>query len=209
MLELKGINKSYKDKQIFQNYDLKIDDGEMIAIKGQSGSGKTTLIRILSLMDNDFSGEYLIDGIDVSNIKNRNKIRIDNFSVVYQNYNLIEYLTAYENVSLALKLAKRKIDNQLIDELFEKYNLKDVKNKVAGTLSGGEAQRVAIIRALVTKPKYIIADEPTGNLDEINTKIVMDSFKEINKNGVGIVMVTHSNELDSYFDRIIKVLKNE
>jgi len=208
MLKLVNLSKSYSDKVIFKDFNLEINDSEFVSIKGQSGSGKTTLINILSMLDSEYSGDYYIDEIDVKLLKNKdfNNTRLKYFSLIFQEYNLISYLTAYENVILPLKLQNRSIDDAYISELFSKFNLEKEKNKILSNLSGGEAQRVSIIRALVTKPKYILADEPTGALDDKNTKIIMDYFKQINYYyKIGIIMVTHSNNLDSYFDKIIRI----
>lgn len=208
MLKLVNLSKSYSDKVIFKDFNLEINDSEFVSIKGQSGSGKTTLINILSMLDSEYSGDYYIDEIDVKLLKNKefNNTRLKYFSLIFQEYNLISYLTAYENVILPLKLQNRSIDDAYISELFSKFNLEKEKNKIVSNLSGGEAQRVSIIRALVTKPKYILADEPTGALDDKNTKIIMDYFKQINYYyKIGIIMVTHSNNLDSYFDKIIRI----
>ena len=208
MLKLVNLSKSYSDKVIFKDFNLEINDSEFVSIKGQSGSGKTTLINILSMLDSEYSGDYYIDEIDVKLLKNKdfNNTRLKYFSLIFQEYNLISYLTAYENVILPLKLQNISIDDAYISELFSKFNLEKEKNKIVSNLSGGEAQRVSIIRALVTKPKYILADEPTGALDDKNTKIIMDYFKQINYYyKIGIIMVTHSNNLDSYFDKIIRI----
>ena len=208
MLKLVNLSKSYSDKVIFKDFNLEINDSEFVSIKGQSGSGKTTLINILSMLDSEYSGDYYIDEIDVKLLKNKdfNNTRLKYFSLIFQEYNLISYLTAYENVILPLKLQNISIDDAYISELFSKFNLEKEKNKIVSNLSGGEAQRVSIIRALVTKPKYILADEPTSALDDKNTKIIMDYFKQINYYyKIGIIMVTHSNNLDSYFDKIIRI----
>lgn len=207
MLKVVNLNKKYSEKQIYSNFNLEIKDGEMIAIKGASGSGKTTLIRILSMQDREFDGEYYVDDNKVSDLRDKdyNKFRLENMSVIFQDYNLIEYLSVYENIILPLKFNHKSIDKDYINELLEKFKMSDLATKKVSLISGGEAQRTAIIRAIVMKTKYIFADEPTGNLDDKNTKEVMGMLSEAKKNNVTIVMVTHSNQLDDYFDRIIRI----
>lgn len=210
MLKLVNLNKRYKDKVIFNNFSIEISNNSFIAIKGQSGSGKTTLINILSMLDSDYNGEYYVDETLVKNLSEKEfqKVRLEYFSLIFQEFNLINYLSAKDNVILPLKLQNKKIDHHFIDDLFEKFNMKDQIDQEVRFLSGGEKQRISIIRALVTKPKYILADEPTGSLDDDNTKTIMDYFKQIcSEFNIGIIMVTHSNNLDHYFDRIVRIEK--
>lgn len=212
MLKLVNINKRYEDKIIFKDFSLDISNNDFMAIKGQSGSGKTTLINILSMLDSDYDGEYYIDDTLVKNISKKEfqKTRLEYFSLIFQQFNLIDYLSAIDNVILPLKLQNKEIDQNFIDELFERFNLTGEKNQIARFLSGGEKQRISIIRALVTRPKYILADEPTGSLDDDNTKAIMDYFKQICFDfNIGIIMVTHSNNLDHYFDRIVRIDKHD
>lgn len=212
MLKLVNINKRYEDKIIFKDFSLDISNNDFMAIKGQSGSGKTTLINILSMLDSDYDGEYYIDDTLVKNISKKEfqKTRLEYFSLIFQQFNLIDYLSAIDNVILPLKLQNKEIDQNFIDELFERFNLTGEKNQIARFLSGGEKQRISIIRALVTRPKYILADEPTGSLDDDNTKAIMDYFKQICVDfNIGIIMVTHSNNLDHYFDRIVRIDKHD
>lgn len=210
MLKLGNLNKRYKDRIIFENFNIEISNNSFIAIKGQSGSGKTTLINILSMLDSDYNGEYYVDETLVKNLSEKEfqKVRLEYFSLIFQEFNLINYLSAKDNVILPLKLQNKKIDHHFIDDLFEKFNMKDQMDQEVRFLSGGEKQRISIIRALVTKPKYILADEPTGSLDDDNTKTIMDYFKQIcSEFNIGIIMVTHSNNLDHYFDRIVRIEK--
>lgn len=210
MLKLGNLNKRYKDRIIFENFNIEISNNSFIAIKGQSGSGKTTLINILSMLDSDYNGEYYVDETLVKNLSEKEfqKVRLEYFSLIFQEFNLINYLSAKDNVILPLKLQNKKIDHHFIDDLFEKFNMKDQMDQEVRFLSGGEKQRISIIRALVTKPKYILTDEPTGSLDDDNTKTIMDYFKQIcSEFNIGIIMVTHSNNLDHYFDRIVRIEK--
>lgn len=211
MLKMVNLFKNYKEKIVYNNYDICIEDGEMIAIKGNSGSGKTTLIRILSMQDRNYRGQYFVDDMEVSefNEKKYNDFRLKKMSVIFQNYNLINYMTVFQNIVLPLKFNHISYLESDIERILEEFNMLDIKDKRVDKISGGEAQRTAIIRALVMNTKYIFADEPTGNLDDVNTKLVMDMLKTAQQSGHTIIMVTHSNQLDNYFDRIIRIEKND
>lgn len=205
------IKKKYGEKIIFCNADIKIFKNEFVAIKGDSGSGKTTLLNIIGLLDRDYEGSYLLNVDNMVDIyklstSESEKIRIKYFSYVFQDYNLIEYLNVYDNLILPLVFQKKSIDDSHIDDILDKLGIKELKKQSISTISGGERQRVAIARALVTSPKIILADEPTGSLDENNTANVIDLLKYVNTvYGITVVVVTHNTTIESKFDRILRI----
>ena len=177
---------------------------------GHSGSGKTTLISILGLLESFDSGTYLINGEEVKDFDNNkiSKIRRDYVGFVFQDFYLDEYLNVYENVMLPLithKELSKETKNEMVIEALTKVGIVDRKNHFPSQLSGGEKQRVAIARALINNPKIILADEPTGNLDEDNEKMIFQILKDLSKEGKCVIVVSHSNEVKSYADKIIKI----
>ena len=179
-------------------------------IMGHSGSGKTTLISILGLLESFDSGTYLINGEEVKDFDNNkiSKIRRDYVGFVFQDFYLDEYLNVYENVMLPLithKELSKETKNEMVIEALTKVGIVDRKNHFPSQLSGGEKQRVAIARALINNPKIILADEPTGNLDEDNEKMIFQILKDLSKEGKCVIVVSHSNEIKSYADKIIKI----
>ena len=179
-------------------------------IMGHSGSGKTTLISILGLLESCDSGTYLINGEEVKDFDNNkiSKIRRDYVGFVFQDFYLDEYLNVYENVMLPLithKELSKETKNEMVIEALTKVGIADRKNHFPSQLSGGEKQRVAIARALINNPKIILADEPTGNLDEDNEKMIFQILKDLSKEGKCVIVVSHSNEVKSYADKIIKI----
>jgi putative ABC transport system ATP-binding protein len=200
MIELKDISKVFRNKDIdtkaLNNISLSIADGEFISIMGPSGCGKTTLLNIIGLIETPTSGQYMLDNILVSDLdeRNRTNIRKSNFSFVFQSFNLIDDLTIRENIELPLiyqripSLAREKTVNEVI----EKFSLKHRADFFPNELSGGQQQRAAIARAVVSKPRIILADEPTGNLDSTQGEEVIQLLTKMNENGTTIVMVTHS-----------------
>ena len=203
MIELLHISKKYGDKSILDNINLSFEEGKFIAIKGESGCGKTTLFNIVGLLDN-YEGIIKIDNQAI-NKKNRENIRKNNLSYVFQDFLLLEYLTSYENVILPLKNLGMNIDKDRFFSLFKKLNIAHLIDKKISLLSGGERTRVSIIRAIISNPKYILADEPIGNLDEDNATNIMQIFKSLSTEGIGIIMVTHNNNYDSYYDNIYQI----
>lgn len=191
ILEIEGINKHYS-KNVLVDCSLKCFKGDYIAIVGASGSGKSTLLNILSLLDEPNSGNIRIYGKTVVNDFKRFNFRRNNIGFIYQNFNLIENLLVSENIRLIDNFYEREIDNTYYNSIIEKLGLKETLNQECSTLSGGEKQRVAIARALIHKPEIIIADEPTGNLDEENSDIIFNILKEMNSNlKISIILVTH------------------
>lgn len=187
-INLKGIIKSY-DRPILKAIDLEIDSDSFIAIIGKSGSGKSTLMNILGLIETFDEGEYLFNNIAIDNKKDYSSLRLERIGFVFQNYNLIATLTCKENILLpTIYYDKTPKNFQLLTEQLDIQNLLDTSVNV---LSGGEKQRVAIARALILDPQIIIADEPTGNLDEENKNIVLELLSKVHKSGCAVVIITH------------------
>lgn len=196
MIELKNIKVSFDDKIILKNIGANIDKGDFLIIKGASGRGKSSLLNIIGLLELPSEGEVLYDGKSIKKEKNRLIQRRDNIAFIYQNYGLLSNKNIYQNLILPLNVNKK--DTNKLEDTLEKVGLEhlNLKTKVY-QCSGGEQQRIAVARALLKDPKVLIADEPTGNLDQKNGELIIDLFKEMNRNGVTIIMATHEK---SYFD---------
>lgn len=214
MLELKNVKKVYvvKNEKVMALNDVSytFEMNNFYGIMGHSGSGKTTLISILGLLESFDSGTYLINGEEVKDFDNNkiSKIRRDYVGFVFQDFYLDEYLNVYENVMLPLithKELSKETKNEMVIEALTKVRIVDRKNHFPSQLSGGEKQRVAIARALINNPKIILADEPTGNLDEDNEKMIFQILKDLSKEGKCVIVVSHSNEVKNYADKIIKI----
>lgn len=189
--------------------NIHIKEGEFAAIMGPSGCGKSTLLNILGLLDSPSNGLYSFGGVEVSKLKERqlSKLRKGNIGFVFQNFNLIDELSVFENVELPLLYLKntKKARKQRVMEVLERMEIAHRVKHFPPQLSGGQQQRVAVARALVTKPRVILADEPTGNLDSKNGEEVMKMLEELNREGTTIVMVTHSPSQAERADRIINL----
>ncbi|HPS63469.1 MAG TPA: ABC transporter ATP-binding protein, partial [Bacteroidales bacterium] len=196
MITIKSIHKSYVNGQnrlhVLKGIDLEIASGEMISIMGPSGSGKSTLLNILGILDNYDTGEYLLNGTRIINLNERKAALYRNqmLGFVFQSFNLISFKNAMENVALPLYYQKvsRKKRNRIAMEYLDRMGLKDWANHLPSELSGGQKQRIAIARALITKPKVILADEPTGALDSVTSMEMMDLLHEINQSGITMVI---------------------
>jgi len=190
--------------------NLTIEKGEFIAVMGPSGSGKTTLMNILGLLDKPTHGGYILNGRNISKVsKNRQaKVRRDNIGFIFQSFNLLPKLTILENVALPLAYKGTRQTKRLkaASRVLEQVGLSDRDSYLPGQLSGGQLQRAAIARALVNNPSIIIADEPTGNLDSVSARVVMELLSEVHKLGNTVLMVTHNPSLTRYADRIIYML---
>lgn len=198
ILELVNINKEYS-KKVLINCSLICFKGDYVAIIGQSGSGKSTLLNILSLLDKPNSGAVKVDGHELMDDSQIFKFRREKVGFIYQNFNLLENLTVEQNIRVVDNFYDRKLEDEFYDFLIENLGLNDKLNQICSTLSGGEKQRVAVARALIHKPSIIIADEPTGNLDEENTETIFKILKEMNSLfDITIVLVTH--DLDRIHD---------
>ena len=215
IIQLQNIVKSYKsggeETIALKGLDLEINEGEFVAIMGPSGSGKSTLMHIIGLLDRPTSGSYILDGKDVSKLKGnaQSKIRNKQIGFVFQQFNLLPRTSVLDNVLLPSIYGNIKNPKSKAEKLIEKVGLKDRIKHKSNQLSGGQIQRVAIARALVMNPSIILADEPTGNLDSKRSAEIMNLFKEINKDGATIVLITHEDEIASYADRVIKLKDGE
>lgn len=206
VFDLKGKNET----PILKNISLSISEGELVAIQGKSGAGKSTLLHIIGCLDEKTSGEYYLDNVDVSKITNSKKARLRNlkFGFVMQDYALINDESVLANLILPAIFANCSHDEaeKRADELLKKFDLFDLAKRKVSLLSGGEKQRVAIIRALMNDPPYILADEPTGALDSKNAKEIMNIFIELHKKGKAIIIVTHDNSISEMCDRVINIV---
>ncbi|WP_172453947.1 ABC transporter ATP-binding protein [Fusobacterium ulcerans] len=184
-----------------------IEEGEFVAIMGSSGSGKSTMMNILGCLDKNSEGTYILDGIDVSKIKDEELCKIRNVKIgfVFQSFNLLSKLTALENVELPLIYAGigKKEREEKAKKVLKKVGLEDRMHHKPNELSGGQKQRVAIARALVNDPAIILADEPTGNLDSVSEREIMEIFTDFNKQGKTIIVVTHEPEVAKYMKRVL------
>ncbi len=206
VVELKGICKSYGDVQILKGISFDLYKGEWTNIMGPSGSGKTTLLNIMSCLDRASEGILEINGTDVSDMSKQElaHFRRETVGLIFQQYHLVPYLTALENVMLAQHFHS-VTDEQDATEALKKVGLGHRLNNIPGRMSGGEQQRVAIARALINKPSILLADEPTGNLDQNNSELILDLFKNLRQQGNTIIMVTHSAQTGTLGDRLIKL----
>ena len=194
---------------MLKDVNLQIEKGELVSIMGASGSGKSTLLNILGILDNYDSGEYHLDGILIRNLTENKAADLRNYLIgfVFQSFNLISYKNAIENVALPLfyqGISRRKRNNLAMEQL-ERMGLADRAHHLPGELSGGQKQRVAIARALITKPSIILADEPTGALDSVTSREVMEVFRQVNESGMTVVIVTHDPGVGAQTNRIIRI----
>ena len=214
MIKAVDLVKIYRTEEVetsaLGGVSLEVEEGEFAAIMGPSGCGKSTLLNILGLLDHADRGQYFLLGEDVSRCgeRRRSMIRKNNIGFVFQSFNLIDELTIRENVELPLLYqgVPQELRKGRVDEVLGRFGLTPRRNHFPRQLSGGQQQRVAVARAVVTRPKLILADEPTGNLDSTHGSEVMQSLAELNKEGTTIVMVTHSPTYADYGQRIITML---
>ncbi len=193
-----NIHKHYGNKTVLKGASLKVERGEIVMIKGPSGIGKTTFLNILSGIDLPDKGQVLINGTDITkmNENERAKFRLERIGLVFQSMNLIDDLSVMENIALPLKLANREWKER-VNELLKYLGIEEIKHAFPTELSGGEMQRVAIARALANEPEILIADEPTSNLDDLNTENIMNLLRKINKEmKLTIVIATHDQRIE-------------
>ncbi|BAQ12171.1 peptide ABC transporter ATP-binding protein [Clostridium botulinum B2 128] len=213
IIKLNNVNKVYSSKNnnvnALNNIDLIINKGELVAITGPSGSGKSTLLNIIGTIDKITSGEYVLENKRIGKLKSNEAAQIRNkiFGFVVQHFALISDYTVYENIEIPLEYAKIKHNDRklMIEDIVSKLGLKEKINKNVKELSGGQCQRVAISRAIVNNPEIILADEPTGALDQKTGQKVLDIFKDLNKQGKTVIIVTHDFNIANQCDRIIRL----
>jgi putative ABC transport system ATP-binding protein len=213
MIRINNLHKSYvtgsNSLHVLKGISLDIEKGEMVSIMGASGSGKSTLLNVLGILDNYDSGEYYLNGMHIQNINETKAAQLRNRTLgfVFQSFNLISFKNAMENVALPLYyqgISRRK-RNQMAMEFLDRVGLRDWWTHLPSELSGGQKQRIAIARALISKPKVILADEPTGALDSVTSMEVMDLLQEINNEGITILIVTHEHDIALRTQRSIKL----
>lgn len=213
MIQINNIHKSYITGQnslhVLKGIDLRIEAGEMISIMGASGSGKSTLLNILGILDNYDSGEYILNGLKIKKLSERKAAQLRNkmLGFVFQSFNLVSFKNAMENVALPLYYQDipRKKRNLIAMEYLDRMGLKEWAHHLPNELSGGQKQRIAIARALISKPKVILADEPTGALDSVTSLEMMDILQEINKTGITMVIVTHEYDIAARTQKTVRI----
>ena len=204
LLEVKNVSKIYGDLHALKEVSFQVRKGEWVAIMGSSGSGKSTMMNIIGCMDKPSVGEVILDGQDITKESQNSltKIRREKIGLIFQQFHLIPYLTALENVMVAQYYHSIPDEQEALQAL-ERVGLKDRAKHLPSQLSGGEQQRVCIARALINSPEIILADEPTGNLDEVNEKIVIDILTQLHEEGSTLIVVTHDLEVGDVAERKI------
>lgn len=219
MIEIKNLVKIYNKGKTnefcaLKGIDLSIEEGEMVAIIGKSGAGKSTLLHILAAIDSYDKGSYLVDGVSVGDLKEKERARFRNqkMGIVMQDYALIDEYTIEENVQIPLIFGKVKgndVRREKIMTALENVGLAELAKKPVRQLSGGQKQRVAIARALVNNPTFLLADEPTGTLDSKTSGEIMDVFEKLNQGGKTVIIVTHDMEVAARCGRVIEISDGE
>ena len=216
ILEVKGLKKTYTTRfggnqvQALKNVSFSVEEGEYVAIMGESGSGKTTLLNILAALDKPTGGTVLLDGRNLADIRESAmaEFRRDNLGFVFQDFNLLDTHTLFENISMPLSLAKISKEDifERVHDMAKNMGIEHLLKKYPYECSGGQRQRAAICRALIAQPKIIIADEPTGNLDSVNSHELLMTLKSLNEqDGVTIIMVSHDPMIASYSSRFVYI----
>ena len=214
MIKTVALEKIFRTEEVetlaLNKVSIEVKEGEFVAIMGPSGCGKSTLLNILGLLDNPTSGEYYLNGIEVSRYTEaqRTKLRKGIIGFVFQSFNLIDELNVYENIELPLlymsvSAAERK---KKVQEAMERMAIVHREKHFPQQLSGGQQQRVAIARAVVANPKLILADEPTGNLDSKSTIEIMNILKDLHESGRTVIIITHDDEIANQVDRVVRIM---
>ena len=214
MIKLKNIENYYSSgfikTYVLRNVSLDIEEGEFLTIMGPSGAGKSTLLNIIGMLDSASDGEYFFYDENVSNLseKQRSEFHKQHLGFVFQSYHLIDELTVYENLETPLLYKKIKSSQRkgMVSDILDRFQIVAKKDLFPNQLSGGQQQLVAVARAVISEPKLILADEPTGNLNSKQGGEIMELFKKLNENGTTIVQVTHSEKNAEYGKRIINLL---
>lgn len=202
MIEIQNIRKSFGDNILFNNYSLYIKKGEFVIISGESGSGKTTLLNMIGALEKVDSGKILVNGIDIARRKNQLRYYRDTVGFLFQNFVLLEDKTVFQNLNIIQKQSQSGIT---IEDALQKVGLEDKIDSKVYTLSGGEQQRVALARLIIKKCSLILADEPTGSLDQKNGEKVITILEQMRKEGRTVILVTHNNELKKRGGRIVEL----
>ena len=213
MIELANIEKTYGTSTnktfVLRRISLSIRDGDFVTIMGPSGAGKSTLLSILGMLDNEWTGEYRLLGHDVHTLRPKDRMELNKKYVgfVFQQYHLLDNLTVYENldVPLSYRNIRRGDRESLVGDVLDKFQIVGKKDLYPHQLSGGQQQLVAVARAVIAKPKLLLADEPTGNLHSSQGKEIMELFKRLNDEGTTVVQVTHSEANAAYGNRVIQL----
>ncbi|MEO7063772.1 MAG: ABC transporter ATP-binding protein [Dokdonella sp.] len=213
MIHLENIEKSYPlaggRSWVLRNINLDIGDGEFVSVMGPSGAGKSSLLNVLGLMDHDWQGEYSLDGVAVEklNPKQRQNLQREKIGFIFQHYHLIDDLKVWENLDLPLQYrdvpAKERAAQ--VADMLDRFSIVGKKDLYPNQLSGGQQQLVAVARAVITKPKVLLADEPTGALHSSQARVIMDLLHELHKDGMTIVQVTHNEEYAKEAQRIVRL----
>lgn len=202
MVEIKNLKKSFGDRVLFNDLNMKIDDGEFVVFSGMSGCGKTTLLNMIGSLEAIDEGQIIVDGIDISLRKNQQKYLSQKVGFLFQNFALIEDKTVLDNLEIIKKSNRSDVT---IDEALESVGLLDAKNKKVYTLSGGEQQRIALARLMIKKCDLILCDEPTGSLDRENGEKIMSIIWDMNKKGKTVILVTHDEKYKHDGGRIVEI----
>ncbi|MFH1145478.1 MAG: cell division ATP-binding protein FtsE [bacterium] len=211
MITLHRVNKSYNSQHVLQDVNLIVEPDEFLSIVGQSGAGKTTLIRLLMAAERPDSGTIKVGGTDVHALSESGVPTLRRqMGVVFQDFKLLQWKTVWENVAFALEVCGQsdKVVKQMVPQVLKLVGLADKHNRFPNQLSGGEQQRVVIARSLVHRPKLLLADEPTGNLDTINTREIMDLLLRINELGTTVLLVTHNRDMVNALKRRVVTIEN-
>lgn len=210
MYELINVSKSYGKNQIFTNLNFTIESKKFTGIFGESGSGKTTLVSILGMLDQKYTGNYIFNGINITQLGDRelSTLRKEKIGFLFQESYLINEITVFDNLLLNVLDKENKQLIKRIRELMDKFAISDFLYRRVSTLSGGEKQRVALVRALLMNPELIIADEPTGNLDKTNSEIILSYLKSLCLENKTVIVVSHDEKVLKYCDIQYNLIKN-
>lgn len=201
MITINNLSKSYGENSIFSDYNLSVGKSEMIAIVGVSGKGKSTLLNIIGSLEPFESGSVEVNEKDIKKMRHKEQLQFlrNDVSFLFQNYALMENHNVYDNITMGQKINKKN----LVEKVLNEVNLTGFENRIINTLSGGEQQRVALARIILKPSKVILADEPTGNLDESNSKMVWNILSQLKRMSKTVLVVTHDNHALDRFDRVI------